>query len=147
MNSFAYVFRYIDNLCWLNTWNAQIFLDPLQSRTISNPYWIYPLHILDIKLEILDFSKNNALHGIKTHFMNVLISISDENLGILMLQRFDKIRDLPFTYTQNIRVHSNRPVKQTYNVIVLQTFPIFYLSNDIHLALHEINNLIFYLNQ
>lgn len=79
--------------------------------------------------------------------MNVLISISDENLGILMLQRFDKIRDLPFTYTQNIKVHSNRPVKQTYNVIVLQTFPIFYLSNDIHLALHEINNLIFYLNQ
>ena len=33
MEKFKHAFRYIDNLCWLNNGNAQIFLDPLQPRT------------------------------------------------------------------------------------------------------------------
>lgn len=45
MEKFQYAFRYIDDLCWINNGEAQIFLDPQQPRTSSNPFWIYPLHI------------------------------------------------------------------------------------------------------
>ena len=137
-----HAFQYIDDLCWLNTGHAQIFLDPSQPRLLSNPFWIYPLHIVDIKPEVSRFSEYNASHSIQAHFMNVLVSISDENSGIFMLQKFDKRRSLPFTYMQYIKFHSNRPVKQAYNVVVSQAVPILYLSNDINVALQEINNLI-----
>ena len=142
MSQFEYAFRYIDDLCWLNVGNAQIFLDPTQPRDMSNPYWIYPLHILDIKPEVTNFSDLNPLHGTMAHFMNVLVSISEENTGIFTIQKYDKRRELPFTYTQYIKFNSNRPVKQAYNVIISQTVPILYLSNDINLALREINTLI-----
>ena len=142
MSRFEHAFRYIDDLCWLNVGDARIFLDPTQSRTMSNPYWIYPLHILDIKPEVTNFSNLSPSHGIKAHFMNVLVSISEESTGIFTMQKFDKRRDLPFTYTQYIKFNSNRPVKQAYNVIISQTVPILYLSNDITLALREINTLI-----
>ena len=142
MTKFAHAFRYIDDLCWLNVGNAQVFLDPTQPRVMSNPYWIYPLHILDIKPEVSSFSNKDPTHGMIAHFMNVLVSISNEESGIFTMQKFDKRRDLPFAYTQYIKFSSNRPVKQAYNVIVSQTVPILYLSNDINLALQEINTLI-----
>ena len=142
MAKFAYAFRYIDDLCWVNVGDAQLFLDPKQPRTMDNPFWIYPLHILEIKTEVSNFSMINPSHGISAHFMNVLVTISNENLGVFSLQKFDKRRDLPFTYTQYIKFNSCRPVKQAYNVIVSQTIPILYLSNDIILAGHEIQNLI-----
>ena len=142
MTRFAHAFRYIDDLCWLNVGNAQIFLDPTQPRIMSNPYWIYPLHILDIKTEVSCFSNSDPSLGINAHFMNVLVSISDEKFGIFTMQKFDKRRDLPFAYTQYIKFSSNRPVKQAYNVVVSQTVPILYLSNDINFALREINTLI-----
>jgi hypothetical protein len=109
---------------------------------MDNPYWIYPLHILEIKTEVSNFSLNNPGFGIIAHFINVLVSISDENSGVFTLQKYDKRRDLPFTYTQYIKFNSNRPVKQAYNVIVSQTVPILYLSNDVHLAKREIETLI-----
>ena len=142
MAKFAYAFRYIDDLCWLNIGDAQIFLDPEQPRVADNPFWIYPLHILEIKTEVSNFSNTNPSHGTKAHFMNVLITISNENLGEFSLQKFDKRRDLPFTYTQYIKFSSCRPVKQAYNVIISQTIPILYLSNNIILARHEIQKLI-----
>jgi hypothetical protein len=109
---------------------------------MDNPYWIYPLHILEIKTEVSNFSLNNPGFGIIAHFINVLVSISDENSGVFTLQKYDKRRDLPFTYTQYIKFNSNRPVKQAYNVIVSQTVPILYLSNDVLLAKREIETLI-----
>ena len=139
---FNYAFRYIDDLCWINVGNAQLFLDPTQPRTMDNPYWIYPLHILEIKTEVSVFSLTNPGFGTNAHFMNVFVSISNEDSGIFTLQKYDKRRDLPFTYTQYIKFNSNRPVKQAYNVIVSQTVPILYLSNDVHLAKREIETLI-----
>ena len=142
MNQFAYAFRYIDDLCWINVGDAHKFLDPTQPKTLSNPYWIYPLHILDIKQEVSKFSRLNPSHGVKAHFMNVLVNVSDEISGTFTIQKFDKRRDLPFAYTQYIKFLSNRPVKQAYNVTVSQTVPILYLSSSTELALHEINMLI-----
>lgn len=128
MTKFAYAFRYIDDLCWLNVGNAQIFLDPTQPRVMSNPYWIYPLHILDIKLELSCFSNKDTSHGIKAYFMNVLVSISDEESRIFTMQKFDKRRDLPFAYTQYIKLSSNRLVnhKQFQYCICLTTLILLY---------------------
>ena len=142
MARFAYAFRYIDDLCWVNIGNAQLFLDPNQPRVLSNPFWIYPLHILEIKTEVSNFSITNPSHGINAHFMNVLVNVSNEIFGTFTLQKFDKRRDLPFTYTQYIKFNSCRPVKQAYNIVISQTIPILYLSNDIQLARQEIYNLI-----
>jgi hypothetical protein len=142
MARFNHAFRYIDDLCWLNVGNAQTFLDPAQPRTWDNPFWIYPLHILEIKTEVSNFSTVNPTSGIKAHFMNVLMTISNEDNGVYTIQKFDKRRDLPFTYTQYIKFNSNRPVKQAYNVIVSQTVPILYLSNDVYLAKREIETLV-----
>lgn len=142
MAKFAHAFRYIDDLCWLNVGEAQIFLDLKQPRIGSNPFWIYPLHILEIKTEVSNFSTTHPNHGVKAHFMNVLVNVSCENLGTFTLQKFDKRRDLPFTYTQYIKFNSCRPVKQAYNVAISQTIPILYLSSDAHLAVMEIQNLI-----
>ena len=142
MEKFKHAFRYIDDLCWINNGNASIFLDPQQPRTSSNPFWIYPLHILEIKTEVSCFSKINPTFGIKAHFMNVLVSISNEDSGEFTLQKFDKRRELPFSYTQYIKFCSNRPIKQAYNVIVSQTIPILYLSNDVTLAKQELCKLV-----
>ena len=142
MARFSHAFRYIDDLCWINVGDAQLFLDPKQPRTMDNPYWIYPLHILEIKTEVSNFSMVNPGYGINAHFMNVLVTISNEESGAFTLQKYDKRRDLPFTYTQYIKFNSNRPVKQAYNVIVSQTVPILYLSNDVILAKREIDTLI-----
>ena len=111
MAQFAYAFRYIDDLCWINVGDAHKFLDPTQPKISSNPYWIYPLHISDIKPEVSGFSSINPCHGIHAHFMNILVSVSDEISGAYTLQKFDKRRDLPFAYTQYIKFLSNRPVK------------------------------------
>ena len=82
---------------------------------MSNLFWIYSLHIFEIKTEGFNFFETNPSHGIKAHFMNVLINISNENLGKINLQKIDKRLDLPFLYVQYIKFSSYKPVKQAYN--------------------------------
>lgn len=142
MAEFAHAFRYINDLCWLNVGEAQIFLDSKQPRTRSSHFWIYPLHILEIKTEVSNFSMTDPNHDIKAHFMNVLVNVSNEKLETFTLQKFDKRLDLPFIYMKYIKFNSCRPVIQAYNVVISQTIPILYLTNDIQLAMLEIPNLI-----
>ena len=141
MSKFKYAFRYIDDLCWLNVGEADVFLNPTQTRHKDNPYWIYPLDIIEIKTEVSQFSECFPRLGIKAHFMNVLITVADENSGMFIMQKFDKRRELPFKYSQFIKFQSNRPVKQAYNVIISQTVPILYLSNNPMVAKQEIQAL------
>ena len=136
ISKFKYAFRYIDDLCWLNVGEASIFLNPSQPINMDNPFWIYPLDIIEIKLELSQFSKTSPQFGVKAH-MNVLISIIDEQEGKFLMHKFDKCRDLPFKYSQFIKFKSNRHVKQAYNVVISQTIPILYLSNDSVLAMQE----------
>ena len=49
MAKFRHAFRYIDDICLLNVQNPHTFLDPMQPRNENNPFWIYPLHVLEIK--------------------------------------------------------------------------------------------------
>ena len=53
---FKHVFRYIDDLCWVNVGEANLFLDPTQSRYVDNLLWIYSLDIIEIKTEVSNFS-------------------------------------------------------------------------------------------
>lgn len=111
LNKFQNAFRYIDDLCWLNVGNPMDFLSPLQERTRDNPYWIYPLNVLEIKPEVTQYSTLDPTRGISANFMNLQISITDDNSGTYTTQKFDKRRTLPFKYTQYIMFKSNQPIK------------------------------------
>jgi hypothetical protein len=52
-------FRYIHDLCLINVQNPRSFLSPEQPRHEDNPFWIYPLNILEIKEETVGFSKSD----------------------------------------------------------------------------------------
>jgi hypothetical protein len=142
LSKFQFAFRYIDDLCWFNVMNPQDFLSPDQPRVPSNPYWIYPLHILEIKPEITEYATDNPTQGISAHFLNLQIHVDTEQPGQFSMSKFDKRRDLPFHYTQFIKFQSNRPVKQAYNIIISQVLSILYISNCTVSAVSEINLLI-----
>lgn len=147
LKRFKHAFRYIDDLCWINNGNALEFLSPSQIRTPDNPFWIYPLDVLEIKCEVSDFAKDAPERGIKAHFMNLEISIDENQPGLYQTAKFDKRRALPFKFTQYIRFRSNRPIRQSYSIPVSQTVPILYLSSTFSAALFEIEKLILTLQE
>lgn len=142
MNRFKHSFRYIDDLCILNNGDTLQFLDPNSIRTPSNPFWIYPLNIVEIKMEVDKFSSMFPNIGIDAHFMNVQISVLNELVGSYRLRKFDKRRNLPFKYAQYLQFRSNRNVAQSYNIVQSQAFPILYLSNNSQDAILELELLV-----
>jgi len=116
LDKFRSAFRYIDDLCWLHVGNPQEFLSPTNKRTLDNPYWIYPLNVLEIKCEVGKYSASNSNLGIEANFMNMEIAVSDNNSGTYTTQKFDKRRTLSFEYMQYIMFKSNRPIKQSYSI-------------------------------
>jgi len=142
MEKFVSAFRYIDDLCWINTARPMEFLSPEQERTDTNPYWIYPLNVLEIKCEVSKFSEQDPLKGIHANFMNFEIKVSEDEPSAYRVCKYDKRRALPFSYTQYIKFQSNRPIKQAYSISVSQTVPILYISNSVEAATVEIQLLI-----
>lgn len=142
MGRFRYSFRYIDDLCVLNNGDIAQFLNPNAERVPSNPYWIYPLGIVEIKSEIDRFSTIFPQRGTSAHFMNIQISIINEVEGVFRTHKFDKRRNLPFQYSQFLQFKSNRSVSQSYNIIQSQAFPILYLSNNEYDVLNELEFLL-----
>jgi hypothetical protein len=142
LSKFKYAFRYIDDLCFINVQNPRDFLSPLQPRTQDNPYWIYPLNVLEIKEETTSFSQETPRKGIHAHFMNVELRVNEANLVLFSFRKFDKRRSLSFAYTQYIKFHSNRAVYQAYNIVISQMLPILYISNYDSAAIDEIKILI-----
>lgn len=142
MKRFRHSFRYIDDLCILNNGDVLQFLDPNAERVASNPFWIYPLGIVEIKSEIDRFSAMFPQRGTSAHFMNMQISIINEVEGVFRTHKFDKRRNLPFQYAQFLQFRSNRSVSQSYNIIQSQAFPILYLSSNEHDALNELEYLL-----
>lgn len=114
-------------------------MSPLQPRTPENPLWIYPLQVLEIKCEITKFSEQEPRLGVAAHFMNLHMTIREQSdQDNFLFSKFDKRRELPFNYTQYIVFHSNRPVKQSYSIVVSQTVSILYLSSTVTAASLEI---------
>jgi hypothetical protein len=139
---FQTAFRYIDDLCFINVQNPRDFLSPSQIRSDNNPFWTYPLNVLEIKEETSTVDPLNQQRGLSAHFMNVEISVNTERNELYTFKKFDKRRALPFNYTQYIKFKSNRCVKQAYNITISQLLPILYISNTNDAAIHEISLLI-----
>ena len=110
LSKFAHPFRYIDDLCLLNVQNPRAFLSPSQPRSSDNPWWIYPLDILDIKEETEKFSSLDPNKGISANFLNVNIQVDETHPQNFHLQKYDKHRTLPFDYSQYIKFSSNRAI-------------------------------------
>jgi hypothetical protein len=139
---FKHAFRYIDDLCLFNVQNPRDFLSPDQLRTDDNPFWIYPLNVLEIKEETTSFSQSSPEKGISAHFMNAEFILNEQNPQQFLYKKYDKRRSLPFVYTQYIKFRSNRAVHQAYNIAVSQVLPILYISNSEPAGLVEIQTLI-----
>jgi hypothetical protein len=99
LSKFKYAFRYIDDLCFINVHNPREFLSPDQPRTMDNPFWIYPLNVLEIKEETSSFSQTSPSKGIAAHFMNTEFQVNENDPLCFSFRKFDKRRNLPFPYT------------------------------------------------
>lgn len=142
MPLFSFSYRYIDDLCTLNNSEVHRFLQLDNPRDVDSPFWIYPLHLVELQIE-LDTSREDIPHwGLSRHFLNVHISISDFCSGSYSSAKFDKRRRLPFPFQQFIQFKSNRPVQQSYNIVISQVVPILYMSSDPMLAFQEIQILL-----
>lgn len=71
LHKFQYAYRYIDDLCWLNTSCPLDFLCPKQICSLDNPFWIYPLDVLEIKNKVSKYSLRDTSIGIQASFMNL----------------------------------------------------------------------------
>jgi hypothetical protein len=79
-------------------------LSAKQSRSIDNPYWIYPLQVLEIKDETASFDPNDLDRGTQAHFMNMEITVNTSDPSLFSLKKFDKRRALSFkVYPQNLK--------------------------------------------
>jgi len=113
MCKFQNAYRYIDDLCWINSHNPKSFLSTEQIRTDDNPYWVYPLDVLEIKCEVAKYTSKDPARGISANFMNMEVLIADDRSQAYSTQKYDKRRTLLFAYTQYIKFKSNRPIWQS----------------------------------
>jgi hypothetical protein len=128
MTKFQHAFRYIDDLCLFNVMNPREFLSPVQLRTEQNPFWIYPLDVLEIKEETSKFSQLYPKRGIQAHFMNYEFQVNELTPHEFNFSKFNKQRNLSFPYIQYIKYRSNRSVHQSYNIAISQVLSILYIS-------------------
>jgi hypothetical protein len=142
MAKFQHAYRYIDDVCLFSIQNPRDFLSPIQSRTEENPFWIYPLNVLEIKEETSTFSELVPTKGIAAHFMNIDLRVNELHPELYSFINFDKRWNLPFPYILYIKLLSNRAVHQLYNIVVSQLVPILYISNYDTAAMEEIMLLI-----
>ena len=145
LHFFAHWFRYIDDLHWVNGAPYQLFMNPSAACTDDNPYWIYPLHILNIKPEVLDWlhsATGEWKPGIKCNYLNFTLTVLDHETGSFSLTRYVKRRELPFPTTQYLLFHSNRPVRLVYGVVSSQLVPILYVHSTAASASIELRELV-----
>jgi hypothetical protein len=118
MAKFKFAFRYIDDLCFINIVNPRDFLSPEQSFSQENPFWIYPLGVLEIKEETSAYSQNDPTKGVQMHFMNIEVTVNESAPQLYRFRKYDKRRSLSFPCTQYIKFRSNRNVRQAYNIAI-----------------------------
>lgn len=117
------------------------FMDPSAPKTKTKPFWIYPLHIVEIKPE-LDCAHPHAIgYGLTRHFLNMHISVTDHLNKVYSSTKFDKPRHLPFSFQQYIQYKSNRLVSQAYSITISHMVPILYMANKATLAMEELQIL------
>lgn len=90
LDIFEQAYRYNDDICVLNAPSIDKFLDPDQDRSSDNPWWIYPLGLMEIKPEITSTRFENPNWGIDVHFLSIRVMIFDIIVGSYIYDR--KIR-------------------------------------------------------
>jgi hypothetical protein len=139
---FRYWFRYIDDLLLVNGLHPRWFFNPRMPQTADSPYWIYPLHILVMSPEVVEWSKDpiGRSIGTKVHFLNFTIAVHAPGTpGGYTLHRFVKRKTLPFPTVLYLQCASNRPVSAVYGVAKSQLLPFMYVNST---ALGAQNDLI-----
>ena len=129
MSKFQNAYRYIDDLCLINVQNPHEFLSQHQPQVESNPFWIYPLNVLEVKEETSAHDLGNPERGISAHFMNVEINVNPAIPNDYKFGKDDKWRALPFKYTQYIKLnlidrssrHTTLPFHSSYRFYTYQT--------------------------
>jgi hypothetical protein len=76
MAIFKYATRYMDDICWINVGDPNLFLDPCNLRTKDNCFWVYPLDITQIKPWVIKYDANLPCRMIEVNFMNLHILIN-----------------------------------------------------------------------
>lgn len=116
LHLFEQAYRYIDDICILNAPTITSFLDPSHERIAENLQWIYPLNLVEIKLEMTTTLPDHPRWGIDAHFLSICMLVIDVTLGSFIIEKYDKRWSLPFKFQQYIRFLSNRPITQAYNI-------------------------------
>jgi hypothetical protein len=139
---FKHCHRYIDDLGVFNNPQIRSFLNPNANRAEDNPYWIYPLPLVEIKECIA--KEKDLINGQKLitaiNFLNLSLELKGN--GSFLLQPYDKTQELPFKILRFVSLHANRPIVQSYKMILSQVFPIPYLCNELDYAKKRIDFLV-----
>jgi len=143
---FSHWYRYIDDCLILNCIPHQFFFNPQVPRTADNPFWIYPLDILSITVEVDKWFPydNPWLFGQQVNFLSTTLMASGEN-GTFTLRRYIKRASLPFSTVQFISFKSNRPISDVLSTPLSQVLPYLYVNSDVASAQETIVGLIDYL--
>ena len=160
LSLFKYWFRYIDDLSLFNGPPFQWFFNPLTPRTDTNPYWIYPLDIVSMKVEITTYFPQyytsdiylnfvDSWHGQTltigraAHYLNFHIHIDTpgEPNGYT-ITRYVKKRDLKFSTITYLMYRSNRPVSTLYGTAVSQLVPFLYAHSSAVDVSTELTSLV-----
>ncbi len=145
---FQFWFQYIDDVRVINNPIISRFLDPTQPRVPSNPYWIYPLHILEIKPTVEAFSvgmfgEERVPIGVHTTFLHFECNLVLPGVaGGYEFRRRNKALALDFPVALFIRYFSNRPPVAVLNVAISHLVPYLYISSTRQFAETSLNELV-----
>lgn len=122
-------------------WGHNTIIDPNSERVPSNPFWIYTLKFVEIKIEVDRFTTQFLQRGTSAHFMNMQITISMRTMVCFKYTNLTNEKS-PIPMRSIPTILSNRSVSQSYNIIQSQAFPILYLSNNVHDLVNELDLLL-----
>ena len=144
---FRHFYRYVDDLFIANMLTLSKFFDPSQRRTSDNPFWIYPLDILEIKPELVSRIADttgdetlDTLAGSAVNYLSFTLTLDrpGDPKSTYTLVRYVKRRELPFATMQYVYYTSNRPVSSVMGIATSQLLPILYVHNDPDSATREL---------
>lgn len=113
-------------------------MDPSQPLLNSNPYWIYPLHIIQLK-NTTTMCGNLTLN---TSFLCTSISLISPFFGNYQFGLIWRKDKLPWRNISFIFANSNRPRNQSYNVCISQILPIIYSASCPKMAFFDTLKLV-----
>ncbi len=116
MGILKYVFKYIDDIWWINVGNAYHFLDP---------YWTYHFQLIKTNPKTKKKKLQDYKLGIKAHFNELW---QYEVNGKFYFRKYDKKIFLPFSFMQFVKFLTTMFPIVTRSLYIKHLW--FYLSNN-----------------